>query len=174
MAVRIILSASEQELLEKIHRKHFTPEFMKERIQIVLAAAQGLKNRAITAQYGFEVHRVGKWRKRWATAHKDWNASDPELRSPMNASLVLLWLSDAPRSGRPPRILSDQRTQIVSLSLETPEQNGFPDTHWSGERLAQAAVLRNIVDRISRCTVSRILKKTTYLPTGAAIGSMPR
>jgi putative transposase len=174
MAVCIILSTPEQELLEKLHRKHFTPEFLKERIQIVLAAAQGLKNRAITAQYGLEVHRVGKWRKRWANAHKDWKASDPELRPTMNASLVLLWLSDAPRSGRPPRILSDQRAQIVGLSLETPEQHGFPHTHWSGERLAQVAIRRNIVDKISRCTVSRILKKTTYLPTGVAIGSMPR
>jgi hypothetical protein len=174
MAVCITLSASEQELLEKIHRKHHTPEFMKERIQIVLAAARGLKNRDITAQYDFEVHRVGKWRKRWATAHNDWKASDPELRPAMNATLVLHWLRDAPRSGRPPRILSDQRTKIVALARETPEQHGLPDTHWSGERLAQVAVLRNIVDRISRCTVSRILKKTIYLPTGVDIGSMPR
>jgi transposase len=174
MAVCLILSPSEQELLEKIHRKHLTPEFLKERIQIVLAAARGLKNRAITAQYGLEVHRVGKWRKRWANAHKDWQTSDPDLRPTMNASLVRLWLRDAPRSGRPPRILSDQRTQIVALARETPEQHGFPDTHWSGERLAQAAILRNIVDRISRGTVSRILKKTTYLPTDADIGSMPR
>jgi putative transposase len=174
MAVCITLSASEQELLEKIHRKHLTPEFMKERIQIVLAAAQGLKNRAITAQHDFEVHRVGKWRKRWAIAHELWKTLDPDLRPTMNASLALLWLSDAPRSGRPLRILSDQRTQIVGLSLETPEQHGFPDTHWSGERLAQAAMLRNIVDRIARCTVSRILKKTTYLPTDADIGSMLR
>ena len=143
MAVCITLSASEQELLEKIHRKHHTPEFMKERIQIVLAAAQGLKNRAITARYGLEVHRVGKWRTRWAKAHNDWKASDESLRPTMNASLVLLWLRDAQRSGRPPRIQSDQRAKIAGLSLETPEQNGFPVTHWSGERLAHAAVLRS-------------------------------
>jgi transposase len=174
MAIHITLSASEQELLEKIQRKHRTPEFLKERIQIVLATAQGLKNRDIATQHGLEVHRIGKWRNRWANAHKEWKASDSNLRPKMNATLALLWLSDAPRSGRPPRIQSDQRTQIVALTRETPEQNGFPDTHWSGERLAKVAILRNIVDRISRCTVSRILKKTTCRPTEVAIGSIPR
>jgi hypothetical protein len=73
--------------------KHHTPGFLKERIQTVLAAAQGLKNRGITAQYGFEERRVGKWRKRWANAHNHWKASDCDLRPTMSASLVLLWLS---------------------------------------------------------------------------------
>jgi transposase len=174
MAIRIILSPSEQELLAKIQRRHFTPEFEKERIQIVLAAASGLNNRAITAQYGFEVHRVGKWRSRWAKAHQQWKDSDETLRPAMTASLALLWLSDKQRSGRPVRISSDQRTQVAALSLETPEQNGFPVSHWSGERLAHAAILRNIVETISRATVARILKKTTCLHTVAAIGSMPK
>jgi len=115
MAVRIILSASEQELLEKVHRKHFTPEFMKERIQIVLAAAQGLNNRVITAQYGFEVHRVGKWRKRWATAHKDWKESNPELRPAMNASLVLLWLGKERKYG----VLKSMKTRKAFLEDES-------------------------------------------------------
>jgi len=161
MAVSIILSPCEQVLLEKILRKHFTPAFQKERIQIVLAAASGLKNRAISAQYDFEVHRVGTWRNRWAKAYKQWQQSDAALRPKMDERLVLLWLSDKPRSGRPPDITPEQRTQIAALSLETPEQNGLPLTHWSAKYLAQTAVRRGIVEKISRPSVSRILKKTT-------------
>jgi transposase len=174
MAVFIVLSPSEQALLEKIHRKHFTPEFQKERIQIVLATAQGLSNRAITAQYGFEVHRVGKWRTRWATHHQRWQNSDVSLRASMSEKLVLQWLADKPGRGRKPRITVEQRTKIVALARETPEQNGLPLTHWTAEQLAKIAVKRGIVDTISRPTVSRILKKTTYRPTGADIGSMRR
>jgi len=161
MAIRITLSPSEQGLLESIRRKRSTPEFLKERLHIVLAAAQGLNNRAISQHHGYEVHRVGVWRNRWAKAHHAWQTSDPNLRPAMNADLVLQWMSDQPRSGRPVRITVEQKTTIAALSKEPPEIHGFPVTHWSGERLAQAAMQRGVVDKISRPTVSRLLKKTT-------------
>jgi transposase len=173
-AIIINLDASTEALLEKIHRKRSIPEFQKERVQIVLAAAGGLQNKDIATQYELEVNRVGIWRKRWAQVHQEWKQSDEELRPPLSEKLVLQWLADKPGRGRKERITADQRTKIVALALETPEQNGLPITHWSAERLAEIAVKRGIVDAISRPTVSRILKKTTYRPIGAGTGSMPR
>jgi len=43
-------------------------------------------------------------------------------------------------------------------------------THWTLDTLAGVAVQRGIVDTISRVSVHRILKKTTYRPIGVAIG----
>jgi putative transposase len=173
-AVTIILDVSEQELLQKIHRKRSTPVFQKERLQIVLAAASGLRTKDIAAAYHLERHRVGTWRNRWATQHKQWKESDASLRPPLTEKLVLQWLADQPGRGRKEDFTADQRTKIAALSLETPAQYGFPVTHWSAERLAKAAVKRGIVATISGRTVNRILKKTTYRRTGVGIGSTPK
>jgi hypothetical protein len=173
-AITIHLDTAEQDILQTILRKRSIPEFQKERVQIVLAAFTELQNKDISKQYQLEENRVGIWRKRWATAHGQWQQSDASLRPAMSEKLVLQWLADKPGRGRKDDFTAEQRTKIVFLSRETPEQHGFPVTHWSGERLAQAAVMRGIVGTISERTVQRILKKTTCLPIVAATGSMPR
>ena len=53
-AVSIILDASTQELLQKILRKRSIPEYQKERVQIILAAAEGLQNKDIAPKYDLE------------------------------------------------------------------------------------------------------------------------
>jgi putative transposase len=173
-ALCITLSPCERELLLKIQRKHSVPEFLKQRLQIVLAAHDGLRNQDIAQQYNLEVNRVGTWRKRWAIAHRQWQQSDTNLRPAMSEKLVLLWLADKARSGRKPDFTTDQRAKIAGLCLKSPEQNGIPVTHWTVDFLAEAAVKLGIVKTISRVTVHRILKKTTCRPIGADTGSMPK
>jgi transposase len=173
-AILITLSPVEQSLLHTILRRRSIPEFQKERVHIVLAAAAGLRNKDIAEHYQLEVNRVGAWRKRWGIAHQQWHTSDETLRPPMSESLALQWLADKPRPGRNEEFTPEQRLKIAALSQESTEQNGFPVTHWSAERLAQAAIQRGIVQTISERTVNRILKKTTCRRTEAAIGSMPR
>ena len=169
-AIRIHLESTEQDLLQKILRKRSIPEFQKERIQIVLAAAEGLRNNAISERYQLEVHRIGIWRNRWAHARQQWEASDETLRPAMSEALVLEWLADKKGRGRKEDFSTDQRTKIAALCQESPEHHGFPVTHWSNDLLVEAAVLRGIVDGISRVTVWRILKKTTCRPTKADTG----
>ena len=70
-AVPITLNACEQALLEKITRQLSVPEYKKHRVQAVLAAA-GLHNQDIATQIGLNRNEVGKWRKRWAKQHHDW------------------------------------------------------------------------------------------------------
>ena len=173
-ATRITLDASTHELLEKILRKRSIPEFQKERVQIVLAAASGLQNKDIAPKYKLEVNRIGTWRNRWAEQHQLWQQSDETLRPAMSETLALQWLADKPGRGRKERITAEQRTKIVALARETPEQNGLPITHWTAEYLAEVAVKRGIVDAVSRPTISRILKKTTYRPIAVDTGSTQR
>ena len=145
-AVSITLDGSEQELLQKIQRKRSVPEFMKQRLPIVLSAAHGHQNQPIAAEHNLEVHRVGTWRSRWSQAYQHWKQTDKNLRSEMNERLVLLWLNDKKGRGRNEQITPEQRTKIAALSQESPEDNGFPVTHWSQKRLAKAAVQRGIVE----------------------------
>ena len=159
-AVKITLDATERKLLQKIHNKRSIPEFMKQRLQVVLAADLGKQNKQIAAEIGLEVHATGKWRNRWATQYQNWSQADATLRPTMNKRLVLQWLRDAKGRGRKDRITPEQRVKIAALSLEPPEQSGLPVTHWTHEFLADAAVRRGIVDAVSASTVRLILKKT--------------
>jgi len=61
-AVTILLAAPERELLEKISRKRSVSEFMKHRLQVVLAAATEIQNQEIAAWHELEVHFIGRWR----------------------------------------------------------------------------------------------------------------
>jgi transposase len=169
-AVRITLDACEQALLEKISRQLTVPEYKKERIQIVLAAASGQQNKEIAAQHNLERHRVSVWRNRWAKQHQDWKDSDSNLRPKMDARLVMRWLDDEKGRGRKPTITLEQRSKIAGLCQETPEQNDIPVTHWTLTDLAKVAAMRGVVDKISRTSVHRILKKTTCRPTAVGTG----
>jgi len=169
-AVSITLDACEQALLQKICRQRSVPEEKKQRVLAVLLAATGLQNKNIAHQIGFNRTDVGKWRNRWAQQHQQWHNSDAALRPKMNARLVLLWLSDKKGRGRKERIVAEQRAKIAALSLETPEQNGLPVTHWTLEHLAAVSVKRGIVESISPVSVHRILKKATCRRTVGEVG----
>jgi hypothetical protein len=172
--IRISLDLFERALLQKIFRKHSVPEFLKQRLQIVLAAATGLNNQTIAEQYHLERHRVSKWRKRWGTAHRQWQLSDKTLRPALTETLVFQWLGDQKGRGRKADFTPEQRTKIAGLCLQSPEENGFPVTHWTTDFLTAAAINHGIVDTISRSTVHRILKKTTCRPIRVGTGSTPR
>jgi len=169
-AVRLTLDACEQALLQKISRQRSVPEEKQQRVLAVLLAATGLQNKEIAPRIGLNRTDVGKWRNRWSEQHQQWRDSDASLRPRMTARLVLLWLSDKKGRGRKERIVAEQRAKIAALSLETPEQNGLPVTHWTLEHLANVSVQRGIVDSISPVTVHRILKKTICRPTVGEVG----
>jgi len=169
-AVKITLDSGEQSLLEKITRQLTVPQYKKQRVRAVLAAATGLPNKDIAAQIAFNRNDVGKWRKRWAKAHQDWQQSDPELRPKLNARLALRWLDDAQGRGRKNEITLEQRAKIAGLAQETPEQYGIPVTHWTLNHLKEVAVKQGIIDKISRVSVHRILKKTTCRLIGVDTG----
>ena len=82
----------------------------------MLAAAEGLANKAIAAQVGADVNTVGEWRRRFAARGLD-------------------GLYDEPRPGAPRQIGDKQVATVIARTLETP-----PDaTHWSLRSMARAA-----------------------------------
>ena len=75
------LDSLETGILCKIVRSKTLGTSLKERATIVLAASDGLTNRQIVKDYGFEEHRGSQWRTRWHKYHEHWKQLDPELRS---------------------------------------------------------------------------------------------
>ena len=115
-AVAITLSDTERHELESLAGRRKTAQGLARRARIVLAAAQGLENKAIVEHLGVDANTVGKWRRRFATRRLD-------------------GLYDEPRPGTPRRISDDDVNEVVRRTLEeTP-----PDaTHWSLRSMARA------------------------------------
>jgi len=115
-AVAIALSDTERHELESLAGRRKTAQGLARRARIILAAAQGLENKAIVERLGIDANTVGKWRRRFAKQRLD-------------------GLYDEPRPGAPRRISDDDINEVVRRTLEeTP-----PDaTHWSLRSMARA------------------------------------
>jgi transposase len=145
-AAAIDLSPEERCALERLTRCASTPQALARRARMILMAGDGLGVEETAERLGVWRKTVSGWRARWL-ASSDWSAS------------VVERLSDAPRCGAPARITAEQICAIVALACERPSEIERPVTHWSQQELADEAIKRGIVERISQRSVGRFLKK---------------
>jgi transposase len=116
LAVAVVLSAEEREVLERWARRPKSSQALALRCRIVLAAAQGRANKDIAAELGCSADTVSKWRGRFAERRLD-------------------GLHDDPRPGKP-RTISDEDVERVIVT--TLEQTPSDATHWSTRSMARA------------------------------------
>ncbi len=116
-AVSIELSKREFEELEGLARRRRTAQGLARRARIVLLAAEGLENKAISIRLGADPNTVGKWRRRFAARRLD-------------------GLYDEPRPGAPRRIGDDAITETIRRTLEETPADA---THWSLRSMARAS-----------------------------------
>lgn len=115
------------------------------RARIVLAAADGASNAAITVGLRVHVDTVRKWRRRFC-------------------DLRVEGLTDAARPGRPRRFTDVQAAQVKALACELPAEHGVPLSRWSAADLADEAVTAGIVDDVLASTVGRWLAADAIKP----------
>lgn len=148
-ATSVTLTAEEQMALEALVRRHSTPQQIALRGRIVLAAAQGQNNSAISTEQQVTVNTVRLWRDRWVAlkgiALADLSAAER--------------LADAPRPGAPCRITADQRCRIEALACQPPEEQERPITHWTAREIAAEILQQGIVESISPRHAARLLKR---------------
>lgn len=121
------LTAEERETLERWTRSTKQPQGLGVRARIILAAAQGLKNKVVAVKVGVCEDTVGKWRGRF-------------LRDRLDGLL------DEPRSGAPRQIGDDEVERLITTTLE---QQPADATHWSTRSMAKRVGM-------SQSTVGRI------------------
>ena len=126
IARKIEICQGDRETLLKWKRSPSTPQKLVRRAAIILAAAEGLNNKAISKRGLGSVQTVCLWQKRYA-------------------EYGIEGLEDQPKPGRPRTIGRDKIAEIVATTLTPPE--GV--THWSARRLAkQVGVGHSTVHRI--------------------------
>jgi putative transposase len=144
------LTDEERHGLEKLTKRHSSPQQLVLRARIVLAADDGKNNAQIARELDIDVQTVRRWRNRWLLlqpiALKDLSIQER--------------LEDLPRPGAPPQITADQRCQIEALACEDPEDSKRPISHWTGREIAEEVMNRGIVDQISARHARRLLKRS--------------
>ena len=156
----ITLAVAERQALERLVRRHSTPQRVALRAQLVLAAAAGANNCQIARQFDVSLDMVRRWRERWLACQA---ASLEDLP-------VADRLTDAPRPGTPVRITHEQVAKIVALACEPPADSQRPISQWTGREIADEIKQRGIVAQISPRHAARLLKRGISSRTGSAPG----
>jgi transposase len=134
-AVPIELSESERAELQARLRRRKVARGDALRAEIVLLAAEGLSNLAITERLGVARMTVATWRGRFAERRLD-------------------GLADEPRPGAPRTVTDAKVAEVVTATLETLPTGR---THWSSRGMAKASGL-------APSTVQRIWKAFSLQP----------
>jgi transposase len=156
----VVLTTAERRDLEALAGAHRTPQQVALRARVVLAAGEGANNTAIARRLGIEADTARLWRMRWLALGA----------IPLEELSVAERLEDAPRPGGPCRITAEQVCRLTALACEAPAASGRPISHWSGRELADEAVRRGIVDRLSPRHAGRLLKRGASGRTASATG----
>ena len=145
----IKLTDEERQGLERLVRRHNTPQQIALRGRIILSAADGKNNGQIAQEFGIHADTPRLWRRRWLTL------------SPISLDDLSVEerLEDLPRPGAPPQIMADQRCQIEAMACEDPEDSGRPISHWTAREIADEIMERGILEKISSRHAARLLKR---------------
>ena len=156
----VALSDEVRRTLEGLVRARQTAQQVALRARIILAAADGENNSQIARRLGVEADTARLWRTRWLAL----------APLPLAELGVAERLADAPRPGGPCRITAEQVCHLTALACEAPAVSARPISQWSGRELADEAVRRGIVDRLSPRHAGRLLKRGRSSPTASATG----
>ena len=167
----ITLSPDQRAVLERVVRRHTSPQRLVRRVRIIVEADRGVSNSRIGTLLGIDRGTVVSWRKRWLEAVprlEAVQAGGGDERALM--AIVEDVFADSPRSGAPATFTPEQIVGIVALSCEDPAASGRPITHWTPRELAAEAVERGIVSSISPTSVGRFLGRGgPEAPSGQAL-----
>jgi putative transposase len=156
----VTLTDSQHRLLERLVRRHTSPQRLVRRAQIILTAADGLNNEQIAQRLGLTRGTVRTWRDRWAHAADELLALEQAgVGEAMLTAHITALLADAPRPGAPASFSAEQIVQLVALACTDPQDSGRPVTHWTPTELADEATKRQLVPSISPRSVGRFLKR---------------
>ena len=113
------------------------------RAEIILLSSQGRTAAEISQALSFHPSNIKKWIRKF---NKDG----------INGIVVK---KRGPQGGPRPHFTSGQTASILELANTSPSSLGLPFKEWTPQKLANTAVERGIVSRISHVTVRQILKR---------------
>src|SRR2546428_10662150 len=140
----LMVSAAERRTLEAIVRSGTIEARLSRRARAILLLAEGASVRSTARQVGLAPRMVQHW-KHALLAHR------------------VAGLRDAPRAGRPKRIMLAKEARILAHTQQHPP---VPLTHWSSRRMAtRHGVSQSFVARLWRRHGLQAPRIAPHLPT---------
>jgi len=137
----VVLTADEQQTLERYERGRTVGQALALRARIVLRCAEGKLHRDVASDLGVAVQTVGKWRKRFVKHGVD-------------------GLVDAPRPNVHRKLPDEKVEAVIRLALETKPKGR---THWSTRQMAKrAGVSQSSVSRVWRAFQLKPHRRSTF------------
>jgi putative transposase len=152
------VSPLQQELLQRMVQRTTNAQRLVKRGQIILEAARGTSNTKIAHQRQVDYETVRRWRDRWHAAESRLQVIEAAGKPKLLSQAIEVLLTDEQRPGAPATFTFEQFMQIMALACETPAAADRPVSTWTPRELADEAVTRGIVTKISPRTVERFLK----------------
>ncbi len=162
-AAKIRLTDGQRKVLEAFSVSRTEPKHISQRSNVIRLGADGTCNQDISRMTGLSPRQVGVWRRRWQgawTALCDWEGKEPRRLKEAIRDL----LTDAPRSGKPPKFTPEQIAAILALGCEAPSLSDRPITHWTHRELRDEILKRALVQQISLAHVGYILRNAVLQP----------
>jgi transposase len=163
-AAKIVVTEKQEAILKQFVSSRSVSVSLAQRSRIILLAFDGLNNEAIEVEIGLGHDQVGRWRKRW---RDNWMRligieCVEGLHELKNAIKELL--ADAHRSGRPPRISSEQQASLIAKACEDPQDSARPIACWTSDELANEMTTFGTITKISGRWVRQLLARAKIRP----------
>ncbi|HEX4206142.1 MAG TPA: helix-turn-helix domain-containing protein [Ktedonobacteraceae bacterium] len=152
------VSSLQHELLQSMVHGTTNAQRLVKRGHILLEAADGRSDSKIAQHLRVDYETVRRWRDRWHAAQARLQVIEATGKSKMLSQAIEVLLTDGQRPGAPATFTFEQFMQIMALAYETPASADRPVSAWTPRELADEAIKRGIVKRISPRTVERFLK----------------
>ncbi|MEQ1831202.1 MAG: IS630 family transposase [Pirellula sp.] len=160
----VVVTEKQFEILKEFAAARTIAVDLSQRSKVILLAFEKKLNEEISQIVGLHRNHIGTWRSRWKEAFYDLVAVECREGIAALRKAIIEVLSDRPRSGRPPTITSEQRSQLVSLACEPPKESGLPISRWTSEELSRELIRRDIFESVSSSSVRRWLDELDLKP----------
>ena len=147
--LEVPLPEAEREELQALVRAHKTSQQIVFRARIILLLAAGLAVLEVARRLETTPVTVRLWRGHWLERAEQ---------------TVIERLQDDPRPGAPPTFTAEQWCRIIALACEPPALSARPISHWTPRELADEAIQRQIVERLSPRHLGRFLAAAELKP----------
>lgn len=168
-AAPLHVSPLQLETLQHIVRRSTSAQRLVKRSRVILLAVSGIPNTQIAKQVQVDHETVRRWRDRWRAAEARVQAIEATGKPKELGQAIEALLTDEQRPGAPSPFTFEQYMQIMAIACETPAEADRPVSAWTPRELADEAVKRGIVPKISPRTVERFLKGERFTAASQAV-----
>ena len=157
-AAPVQVSSLQLDILQHMVRRTTSAQRLVKRAQIILEACKGTSTTKISQHQQVDYETVRRWRDRWRAAESRLQVIEATGKPKLLSQAIEVLLTDEQRPGAPATFTFEQFMQIMALACEKPEAADRPVSSWTPRELADEAIKRGIVTKISPRTVERFLK----------------